>query len=657
MLLVAEAPRQVYDLAAMFRAKAADGQPPTLLLGRQAKKVDIRVPAVREPAEMTEEEKSATMNVSRVHARLVECDAAGGARIEDNKSMNGIFVNGLKVHSAVLRAGDRVVIGFGANVQVGGRLSATPLAPLCFRCTDEAAEQAGEQADGRPPLVALSQSSEPRPAEERGQQGAAKRELAERDSLAPDAKRPRAEKQDLTTPIEGAAEEHKSAEEQQDAAANPKAKPKPSGQSRLLRELAFSSPGPATLAAGLTRAAPRRGSPSPAAEPEPAAAAPAKPAAASAEPAAAAEAPSAEWADADVTEELKCAICRYLLVEPHSLLCSHSFCGPCLHGWLVSCRNQALAKAAKRKRRTPLRNIELPCPECRATIRGKPILVRSLRAAVDAVSAAQPQASAECTDRAERRAEWAALRKINPVPLKLDEAPKPDTRAGRAAAAQAAKAAEGPFDPFDAFVFGDGEELPEPAAARGRDQLDEEASEEQEGEDEAEERRPQAGEEGASKRRKPKAKAKDASTEQQQPSLHKFFQSRQSQPTGGAPEAAAPAGQAQSGQHRSSTADWACARCTLRNAAASESCVACGCSAGTALSAECGQAGSMINPTGGDGSEESGSESESDDEMAQALALSRGTASGGAQERASGTEDQATEEQSGPSCADGGGGR
>ena len=65
----------------------------------------------------------------------------------------------------------------------------------------------------------------------------------------------------------------------------------------------------------------------------------------------------------------------------------------------------------------------------------------------------------------------------------------------------------------------------------------------------------------------------------------------------------------------------------------------------------------MINPTGGDGSEESGSESESDDEMAQALALSRGTASGGAQERASGTEDQATEEQSGPSCADGGGGR
>ena len=62
----------------------------------------------------------------------------------------------------------------------------------------------------------------------------------------------------------------------------------------------------------------------------------------------------------------------------------------------------------------------------------------------------------------------------------------------------------------------------------------------------------------------------------------------------------------------------------------------------------------MINPTGGDGSEESGSESESEDEMAQALALSRGTASGG-HERASGTEDQATEEQSGPSCGDGGG--
>jgi len=36
-----------------------------------------------------------------------------------------------------------------------------------------------------------------------------------------------------------------------------------------------------------------------------------------------APAAAADWAnDAAVTEELQCAICRYILVEPHSILCS-----------------------------------------------------------------------------------------------------------------------------------------------------------------------------------------------------------------------------------------------------------------------------------------------------------------------------------------------
>lgn len=95
------------------------------------------------------------------------------------------------------------------------------------------------------------------------------------------------------------------------------------------------------------------------------------------------------------------------------------------------------------------KGVELPCPVCRTSIISKPILVRSLRAAVEAVSAATQathaaRASApgrapgdeaaakaaaadllavqnELADRAERRSEWATLRKAKPVRLTLNE--------------------------------------------------------------------------------------------------------------------------------------------------------------------------------------------------------------------------------------------
>lgn len=48
-------------------------------------------------------------NVSRTHARLTRIDDE--YTLEDLDSRNGIFLNGLAVHSAVLRDGDEVHIG------------------------------------------------------------------------------------------------------------------------------------------------------------------------------------------------------------------------------------------------------------------------------------------------------------------------------------------------------------------------------------------------------------------------------------------------------------------------------------------------------------------------------------------------------------------
>jgi pSer/pThr/pTyr-binding forkhead associated (FHA) protein len=47
--------------------------------------------------------------VSRMHCRLLRIDEE--YVIEDQGSRNGIYVNGLKVHSAVLRDGDEVQMG------------------------------------------------------------------------------------------------------------------------------------------------------------------------------------------------------------------------------------------------------------------------------------------------------------------------------------------------------------------------------------------------------------------------------------------------------------------------------------------------------------------------------------------------------------------
>ena len=103
-------PSVEFDLAALFESKraSAGGGEPVLLLGRQAKRCDIRVPVVAlntaQRTELTEAEKAATMNVSRVHAKLFPGTGGATIRIEDSGSLNGLFVNGLKVTAAELRA-------------------------------------------------------------------------------------------------------------------------------------------------------------------------------------------------------------------------------------------------------------------------------------------------------------------------------------------------------------------------------------------------------------------------------------------------------------------------------------------------------------------------------------------------------------------------
>ncbi|RME20978.1 MAG: FHA domain-containing protein [Deltaproteobacteria bacterium] len=47
--------------------------------------------------------------VSRKH--LIISHTRAGWRLQDQKSLNGTYINGVKVHSAILRNGDRITLG------------------------------------------------------------------------------------------------------------------------------------------------------------------------------------------------------------------------------------------------------------------------------------------------------------------------------------------------------------------------------------------------------------------------------------------------------------------------------------------------------------------------------------------------------------------
>jgi hypothetical protein len=89
---------------------------------------------------------------------------------------------------------------------------------------------------------------------------------------------------------------------------------------------------------------------------------------------------------ARLSADCKCGICHELMVAPHALACSHSFCGPCAMVWV-------------RKRAV--------CPFCRARS-GKPIYERILDDIIVAV--VEPHLDAdEAADRTRRKGEWQAM--------------------------------------------------------------------------------------------------------------------------------------------------------------------------------------------------------------------------------------------------------
>ena len=424
-LVLAVEPSRVFILRQLAEAKLKGSSAPSaraeLLIGRNAAKCDIRIPVDDEA--LMNDGSVALLNVSRVHCRLVQ-DAQLAWWVHDNKSTNGVYVNGLRVQASVLAPGDTIVIGGGRNISLGESLKLP--APLALSLKVEVEQSADGRRKGR---------AGPEPA------------LVDPSSV-------RAALAQLPPPVVAATAVRSCAPVvSQDAETQQQSEP----------QCALRGAQPHSQLA--------------------------------------------------VADELQCAVCRYTLLEPHSLACSHSFCGLCLHEWFSHRRDVAAAKAAKLARRSKRRadRVNGPvfdCPVCRSSVGTKPILVRSLRAAVDAFSGAAPSVPGE--ERQERREEWlqvtasgrAALRKAG------------QTRAAEAAAAAKARA----YDPFDDFDFVGGHDATGSSSTRGESPLANTAADDHAIESDGTEEKMRTGK-----------RSREAAA-QHQPSLRQFFPSSSSSP-------------------------------------------------------------------------------------------------------------------------------
>ena len=120
-LVLAVEPSRVFILRQLAEAKLKGSSAPSaraeLLIGRNAAKCDIRIPVDDEA--LMNDGSVALLNVSRVQCRLVQ-DAQLAWWVHDNKSTNGVYVNGLRVQASVLAPGDTIVIGGGRNISYLG---------------------------------------------------------------------------------------------------------------------------------------------------------------------------------------------------------------------------------------------------------------------------------------------------------------------------------------------------------------------------------------------------------------------------------------------------------------------------------------------------------------------------------------------------------
>jgi len=106
-------PIECLDERVRHRAEAADPQEPGRYIEVQGRDRALTIPlageAVRIGRGLAAELRLDENSVSRRHAILVP--RPGGARILDDRSSNGTFVNGRRVQQAELSNGDVIVIG------------------------------------------------------------------------------------------------------------------------------------------------------------------------------------------------------------------------------------------------------------------------------------------------------------------------------------------------------------------------------------------------------------------------------------------------------------------------------------------------------------------------------------------------------------------
>ena len=125
--------------------------------------------------------------ISRSHARLVcPSDPGSGPIIKDLKSVNGVFVNGVRVTQAALVAGDELVLGGGSDLAIGERKETTKSWPaFSWRILVAAPAAASEDAAaGKGPVGACASdpTNEPSGSFSRTGEDGSDREVAVKDT-------------------------------------------------------------------------------------------------------------------------------------------------------------------------------------------------------------------------------------------------------------------------------------------------------------------------------------------------------------------------------------------------------------------------------------------------------------------------------------------
>lgn len=110
---------------------------PVFKIGRAAKRVDLSFDSPTRPLMM-----------SRLHA-TISAEGNGQWKVTDCKSLNGIFVNGIKVEEAYLRDGDEIVFGEGGTCSLGAALMVANPEFKCVCRLPQSTSQGGRRKRGR----------------------------------------------------------------------------------------------------------------------------------------------------------------------------------------------------------------------------------------------------------------------------------------------------------------------------------------------------------------------------------------------------------------------------------------------------------------------------------------------------------------------------